>query len=81
VIITYTAMQTSKPTETAVLSRKEVAVLLGRLLRSDGAPLTVRSVHNWTRRGLPRVKIGGVVTFREDEVRRWVNAHREGSLL
>ncbi len=70
-----------QPSDSPVLSRKEVAALLGKLLRSDGAPLTVRSVHNWTRRGLPRVKIGGVVTFREDEVRRWVNAHREGSLL
>ena len=73
--------QNLHPADSPVLSRKEVAVLLGKLLRSDGAPLTVRSVHNWTRRGLPRVKIGGVVTFREDEVRRWVNAHREGSLL
>jgi len=71
----------SYPSDSPVLSRKEVAVLLGKLLRSDGTPLTVRSVHNWMRRGLPRVKIGGVVTFREDEVRRWVNAHREGSLL
>jgi hypothetical protein len=67
--------------DSPVLSRTEVAALLGRLLRSDARPLTVRSVHNWIRRGLPRVKIGGVVTFREDEVRKWVNAHREGALL
>jgi phage terminase Nu1 subunit (DNA packaging protein) len=67
--------------DSTVLSRKEVAVLLGKLLRSNGAPLTVRSVHNWTRRGLPRVKIGGVVAFREDAVRKWVAAHLEGWLF
>lgn len=72
---------TAHPQPDRPLSRKDVAELLGRLLRPDGRPLTVRSVHNWIRRGLPRVKIGGVVTFREDEVRKWVNAHREGSLL
>lgn len=72
---------TSQPQPDRPLSRKDVAELLGRMLRADGRPLTVRSVHNWIRRGLPRVKIGGVVSFREDEVRRWVAAHREGTLL
>lgn len=74
-------MPSNSHPDSPVLSRKEVAILLGKLLRSDGAPLTVRSVHNWTRRGLPRVKIGGVVTFREHDVRKWVDAHREGALL
>lgn len=69
------------PTNPKVMTRAEVGHLLGTLLRPNGRPLSLRSVSNWMARGLPRVKIGGVVTFREDEVRRWIEAHREGTLI
>ncbi|MFM8359788.1 MAG: helix-turn-helix transcriptional regulator [Verrucomicrobiota bacterium] len=69
------------PTQPKVLTRAEVGHLLGTLLRPNKRPLSVRSVNNWMNRGLPRLKIGGLVTFREDEVRRWIEAHREGTLI
>ena len=63
-------------TSDPILDRRECAVLLGRLLRPDGRPVTTRTVHNLVRRGLPRVKVGRFVTFRRSAVEAWVERQK-----
>ena len=55
-------MATEKLENNSILTQKEVADML---------KVSVKSVYNWRKRGLPFYKRGSTVRFKEQEVLEW----------
>lgn len=60
-----------------IMSRTEVATFIGQQCRADGKPVGSTTIARYHKRGLPRMKLAGRVTYRESQVLRWIQ--REGA--
>lgn len=62
------------------LGTREACKVIGELLRQDGRPITPRTLSRYKRSGLPYINMRPNV-FRENELRRWVDAKKRGMWL
>lgn len=63
--------------ESKPLSSAEACAVLGAMTRSDGRPISRRTLTRYKRQGLPYVAVHPNV-YREQDLKRWLEGKRKG---